>query len=70
MTQTFVAGCGRTATRDGDDHEDAYLDLAFPECPTCPFRLEPEGATAFCIWRVEGDDPPLQAALKQALGEP
>lgn len=69
MKQVFVAGCGRTATRDAGEQAYAYLDLAFAECPTCPFRIEPEDEDAFCVWRAEGADAPLQAALKQALGD-
>jgi hypothetical protein len=67
VSQTFVAGCGRTASGDGANREYAYLDLAYPECPTCRFRIEPEDAEPFCVWRAEGDDPPLQAALKRVV---
>jgi hypothetical protein len=30
----------------------AYLDLAFPECPTCVHRVAPDGTPPFCTWRA------------------
>ncbi|MFN2322082.1 MAG: hypothetical protein ABR510_03895 [Trueperaceae bacterium] len=52
------AGCGRTrgvsaaeVARAGAGTAFAYLALEFPECPTCPHRVDPEGADSFCAWR-------------------
>ncbi len=52
------AGCGRTrgvsaaeVARAGASAAFAYLALDYPECPTCPHRVDPEGAASFCTWR-------------------
>ena len=52
------AGCGRTRAvpadelaRAGRPPAFAYVALAFPECPTCPHRVVPDGAAPFCAWR-------------------
>ncbi len=47
---SFTAGCGRSQAGPGDLTELAYTALAFPECPTCPHRLEPEDGPSFCRW--------------------
>lgn len=49
-TKCFRAGCGREREGPGDLVDLAYTDLAFPECPVCPHRLEPEDGPAFCRW--------------------
>ena len=63
------AGCGRTrgvaateVARAGAPSVWAYVALAFPECPTCPHRVDPEGAAPFCAWRP-ADAPHPFAAL-------
>lgn len=62
----FRAGCGRV--RKGPDEEDlAYTALAYPECPGCEHRLEPEGAPSFCRWRLE--DAPHPFAVLSGLRE-
>ena len=48
--KTFRAGCGRTREGPTDLNDFAYTDLAYPECPTCPHRLEPEDGKPFCRW--------------------
>lgn len=52
------AGCGRTravpaadVARAGAPAVWAYVALAFEECPTCPHRVDPDGAAPFCAWR-------------------
>ena len=42
--QSYLAGCGRSWELAASDPDLAYTDQAFPECPTCPHRVEPEGA--------------------------
>ncbi len=55
----YVAGCGRSFERSQRTERGAardsyaYTDLAFPECPTCPHRVEPDDGPAFCVWRRE-----------------
>jgi hypothetical protein len=63
------AGCGRTRrvsaaelARAGVPAAFAYVALAFPECPGCPHRVDPEGAASFCAWRP-ADAPHPFAAL-------
>lgn len=46
----FRAGCHREVVGPSDVRELAYTDLAYPECPGCPHRIEPEGGPAFCRW--------------------
>lgn len=48
--KTFRAGCGRERPGPDDLSELAYTALEYPECPTCPHRLKPEGASSFCRW--------------------
>lgn len=50
LTKRFVAGCERVKEGPADLKEVAYTELAFPECPTCPHRVIPEGAPSFCRW--------------------
>jgi hypothetical protein len=49
--RTMRAGCQRTMTLETELTEIAYRALEYPECPTCPHRVEPEGAVPFCVWR-------------------
>ncbi|GGJ85975.1 hypothetical protein [Deinococcus aquiradiocola] len=49
--QTYRAGCERTWDLASGEADLAYTDQAFPECPTCPHRVEPEGAVPFCTLR-------------------
>ena len=54
VVQTYRAGCGRTWEIPSAESDLAYTDQAFPECPACPHRVEPEGAvgvSAFCTLR-------------------
>ncbi|WP_407538239.1 hypothetical protein Q0M94_08960 [Deinococcus radiomollis] len=50
-TQTYQAGCDRTWTLPSRESDLAYTEQAFPECPACPHRVEPEGASPFCTLR-------------------
>ena len=52
--QTYRAGCERTWDLASAEPDLAYTEQAFPECPACPHRVEPEGAVgvpAFCTLR-------------------
>lgn len=49
--QTYQAGCRRTWEIPSAEPDLAYTDQAFPQCPTCPHRVEPEGAVPFCTLR-------------------
>ena len=52
--QTYRAGCERTWEIPSVESDLAYTEQAFPECPACPHRVEPEGAAgvmAFCTLR-------------------
>ncbi|GGJ34484.1 hypothetical protein [Deinococcus roseus] len=51
--RTFKAGCQRTWEVITAEPDLAYLELAFPECPTCPHRVQPEGAKPFCTLRLQ-----------------
>ncbi|GEM_PF-1398298 len=57
----FRAGCGRERVGPSDLSEIAYTELAFPECPTCRHRIEPEGGPAFCRWIATDRPSPLEA---------
>jgi hypothetical protein len=49
----------------------AYTDQVFPECPTCPHRIEPEGsagAVPFCTLRPLNTPHPF-AGLAGLLNE-
>ncbi len=58
--RTFRAGCGRERPGPDDLTELAYTALEYPECPTCPHRLEPEAAPSFCRW-LTGERRPFAA---------
>jgi len=64
--KTYRAGCQRTWQIASDESDLAYTDQAFPECPTCPHRVEPEGegrgeAAPFCTLRPVGTPHPFAA---------
>jgi len=63
--QTYQAGCQRTWQIASAESDLAYTDQAFPECPTCPHRVEPEGtgsgAVPFCTLRPAGTPHPFAA---------
>ena len=54
---SFHAACGRQCQGPADLEGLAYLELAYPECPDCPARLEPEDAASFCYWRRAAPHP-------------
>lgn len=58
---TFRAGCRREWTVATAEPDLAYTEQAFPECPTCPHRVEPEGAAPFCTLRPVGTAHPFAA---------
>ena len=65
----FRAGCGRERRGPAEEASLAYLELAYPECPTCPHRVAPDDAAPFCVWRaIDADDPwaPLAAVRPEA----
>ena len=49
--QVYRAGCGREWAIVSAEPDLAYTEQAFPECPSCPHRVEPEGAAPFCTLR-------------------
>ncbi len=49
-TRVFRAGCLRERPGPAEEVELAYTALEYPECPSCPHRLEPVGAPSFCRW--------------------
>lgn len=63
----FRAGCGREADGPPDVKELAYTELAYPECPNCRHRLEPEDGPSFCRW-LPADRPDPFETLKQVGG--
>ena len=66
--ERFRAGCGRETDGPGDVADLAYTELAFPDCPGCPHRIEPEDGPAFCRWlRTDRGDP--FAALRDLVRE-
>lgn len=65
----FRAGCGREAEGPAELTDLAYTDLAFPECPGCRHRLEPDDGPSFCRWRATDRLDPL-ARLRAMLPEP
>lgn len=67
-SRRFAAGCGRERDGPADAAALAYRELAFPECPACVHRLEPDDAPPFCVWRPAGRPHPF-AALAQLRGE-
>ena len=59
VARTLRAGCARTMVLETDLSEIAYRALEYPECPTCPHRVDPEGAAPFCVWRDENTPHPF-----------
>ncbi|MEM7737188.1 MAG: hypothetical protein AAF267_15515 [Deinococcota bacterium] len=57
--RTFEAGCKRRMTLKTELSELAYDELSYPECPSCPHRVEPEGAAPFCVWRDVNEPHPF-----------
>lgn len=56
---TFRAGCAREWVVVSAEPDLAYTEQAFPECPACPHRVEPEGAPPFCTLRPAGSAHPF-----------
>ena len=72
--QTYRAGCERTWDLASAEPDLAYTEQAFPECPACPHRVEPEGsvgAVPFCTLRPVGTPHPFAglAGLLDGLTE-
>ena len=59
--QLYRAGCGREWEVASAEPDLAYTEQAFPECPTCPHRVEPEGIRPFCTLRPVGTAHPFAA---------
>lgn len=66
---TYRAGCERTWAVVSAEPDLAYTDQAFPECPTCPHRVEPDGAAAFCTLRPVGAAHPFAALAGLVLAD-
>lgn len=66
---TYRAGCDRTWAVASAEPDLAYTDQAFPECPTCPYRVEPEGGPPFCTLRPVGAAHPFAALAGLNLGD-
>ncbi len=66
--QTYRAGCRRTWEIASGEPDFAYTDQAFPECPSCPHRVEAEGAAPFCTLRPASTPHPF-AGLAGLLTE-
>ncbi|MEF2276848.1 hypothetical protein V3W47_00965 [Deinococcus sp. YIM 134068] len=58
---TFRAGCEREWVVASTEPDLAYTEQAFPECPLCPHRVEPEGTLPFCTLRPVGTAHPFAA---------
>lgn len=65
--RTFKAGCQRTWEIVTLEPDLAYLELAFPECPTCMHLVEPEGAKPFCTLRPQDAPHPFASLGKLKL---
>ncbi|KEF33448.1 hypothetical protein RDMS_12270 [Deinococcus sp. RL] len=64
---TFRAGCSREWTLMSAEADLAYTELAFSECPSCPHRVEPEGAPPFCTLRPVSAGHPFAALAEWRL---
>jgi hypothetical protein len=74
----YKAGCERTWEIASDEPDLAYTDQAFPECPACLHRVEPQAAQPeraqpqrvqpFCTLRPLNTPHPF-AGLAGLLGE-
>ncbi|GAA5514644.1 hypothetical protein Dcar01_03400 [Deinococcus carri] len=58
---TFRAGCGREWAAASAEADLAYTEQAYPDCPLCPHRVEPEGGPPFCTLRPVGTAHPFAA---------
>ncbi|MEM6428202.1 MAG: hypothetical protein AAF708_03105 [Deinococcota bacterium] len=70
--RTFEAGCKRQMTVTTELSELAYNELSYPECPSCPHRVEPEDAVPFCVWRDVNEPHPFAglAGMLNSLDKP
>ncbi|ADU02200.1 hypothetical protein [Deinococcus deserti] len=66
---TFRAGCGREWSMTSAEPDLAYTEQAFPECPACMHRVEPEGGPPFCTLRPAGTAHPFAALAGLVLPE-
>ncbi len=66
---TFRAGCGREWVLASAEADLAYTEQAFPECPVCPHRVEPEGGPPFCTLRPVDAPHPFAALAGLKLPE-
>ncbi|MHA0042159.1 hypothetical protein [Deinococcus xianganensis] len=66
---TFRAGCGREWSLPSAEADLAYTEQAFPECPTCEHRVEPDGGPPFCTLRPVGTAHPFAALAGLDLPE-
>ncbi len=66
---TFRAGCSREWTLVSAEADLAYTEQAFPECPRCPHRVEPQGTLPFCTLRPTGSAHPFAALAGLDLPE-
>ena len=66
---TFRAGCAREWSIPSQEPDLAYTEQAFPECPTCLHRVEPEGGPPFCTLRPVGTEHPFAALAGLDLHE-
>lgn len=57
----FRAGCGREWLVTSAEPDLAYTEQAFPECPACPHRVEPQGGPPFCTLRPASAAHPFAA---------
>ena len=66
---TFRAGCAREWPLDSREEDLAYTEQAFPECPSCRHRVEPEGGPPFCTLRPVGTAHPFAVLAGLKLPE-
>ena len=66
---TFRAGCLREWTLISAEADLAYTEQAFPECPGCPHRVEPQGTLPFCTLRPAASAHPFAALAGLELPE-
>ncbi|WP_216328147.1 hypothetical protein [Deinococcus aestuarii] len=66
---TFRAGCAREWVVASAEPDLAYTEQAFPECPACPHRVEPEETRPFCTLRPVGTAHPFAALAGLDLPE-
>lgn len=59
--RVYRAGCQREWAIVSAEPDLAYTEQAFPECPLCPHRVEPEGAAPFCTLRPVDTPHPFAA---------